>query len=151
MAEYTNITLEEMQDFLRQQGFKLLPAKKLANTLEKVFAKRIDQKGFQLTLRIYTGITSSGNSRDVGKDAIRVNLFYRTNDGKKIAKLLGAKRVHRVKNWRMNLQKRIDAILNMSIDICPKCKSPLVVRKSKNGDFTGCTNYPECSYTQTIK
>ncbi len=33
----------------------------------------------------------------------------------------------------------------MSKVICPKCKSPMVVRKGKFGSFYGCTKYPTCN------
>ena len=29
---------------------------------------------------------------------------------------------------------------------CPNCGSPLVIRKGKYGEFTACSNYPECKY-----
>ena len=29
---------------------------------------------------------------------------------------------------------------------CPNCNSPLVIRKGKYGEFTACSNYPECKY-----
>jgi len=29
---------------------------------------------------------------------------------------------------------------------CPNCHSPLVVRKGKYGEFTACSNYPDCTY-----
>lgn len=32
--------------------------------------------------------------------------------------------------------------------ICPFCKSPLVLRNGKNGEFYGCKNFPKCRYTQ---
>lgn len=31
-------------------------------------------------------------------------------------------------------------------EICPECGSPLVIRKGKYGNFTACSNYPECKY-----
>lgn len=31
-------------------------------------------------------------------------------------------------------------------DICPKCGSPLVLRKSRYGTFAACSNYPKCDY-----
>lgn len=31
-------------------------------------------------------------------------------------------------------------------ELCPECNSPLVIRKGKYGDFTACSNYPECKY-----
>ena len=30
--------------------------------------------------------------------------------------------------------------------ICPECGSPLVIRKGRYGEFTACSNYPECKY-----
>ncbi len=29
---------------------------------------------------------------------------------------------------------------------CPECGSPLVLRKGKYGEFTACSNYPDCTY-----
>ena len=31
---------------------------------------------------------------------------------------------------------------------CPKCGAPLVYKKSKYGDFIGCSNFPSCSYRE---
>ncbi|MFA5990849.1 MAG: topoisomerase DNA-binding C4 zinc finger domain-containing protein [Candidatus Doudnabacteria bacterium] len=31
---------------------------------------------------------------------------------------------------------------------CPKCGGDLVFRNGKFGQFTGCSNYPKCRYTQ---
>ena len=31
---------------------------------------------------------------------------------------------------------------------CPNCHSPLVVRKGKYGEFTACSNYPDCTYVK---
>ena len=33
--------------------------------------------------------------------------------------------------------------------ICPRCGGNLVVRYGKGGQFTGCSNYPKCHYTET--
>ncbi|MGI2270001.1 topoisomerase DNA-binding C4 zinc finger domain-containing protein [Staphylococcus cohnii] len=33
---------------------------------------------------------------------------------------------------------------------CPRCNSELVVRTGKNGQFLGCSNYPNCKYTKSI-
>nr|WP_246838842.1 topoisomerase DNA-binding C4 zinc finger domain-containing protein [Staphylococcus aureus] len=32
----------------------------------------------------------------------------------------------------------------------PRCSHELVVRKSKNGQFLGCANYPNCKYIRNI-
>ena len=31
-------------------------------------------------------------------------------------------------------------------EMCPECGSPLVIRKSRFGEFTACSNYPKCKY-----
>ena len=36
-------------------------------------------------------------------------------------------------------------------EICPKCGSDLVVRKGKFGEFTACSNYPDCTYVKSDK
>lgn len=34
---------------------------------------------------------------------------------------------------------------------CPKCDSPLLMRKGKFGTFKGCSNYPKCKYIEKVK
>lgn len=31
-------------------------------------------------------------------------------------------------------------------EVCPDCGNPLVIRKGRYGEFTACSNYPECKY-----
>lgn len=31
-------------------------------------------------------------------------------------------------------------------EMCPECGNPLVIRKGRYGEFTACSNYPECKY-----
>ena len=135
MAQYYNITREEVDAFLTPQGFALV---NIPGTSEIVYGKRVDQNDLKLTLRVYTGINFAGNSRDVGDDAIRVVLFLGTPtpDGKMaISKLGGSKRVHRVIGWKRNLQSRLDGW----IELLPKnkcvCGGPMVVRDGKYGKF----------------
>lgn len=35
-------------------------------------------------------------------------------------------------------------------NLCPYCKTALVLRKGKYGDFYGCSNYPRCKYTGKV-
>ena len=37
------------------------------------------------------------------------------------------------------------------LDDCPECGGELVKRKSQYGDFAGCSNYPECDFTCSVK
>lgn len=32
-------------------------------------------------------------------------------------------------------------------EVCPKCGAPLVMKSGKNGNFLGCSAYPDCFYT----
>lgn len=34
-------------------------------------------------------------------------------------------------------------------ELCPECGSDLVIRKSRYGEFTACSNYPKCKYIKT--
>lgn len=43
-----------------------------------------------------------------------------------------------------------EKIMNLDIKVCPKCQCELVVKKSGNGYFYGCGNYPNCQYTENI-
>ena len=36
-------------------------------------------------------------------------------------------------------------------DICPRCGGKLLFRKGKYGKFYGCSNYPSCKFTKSIK
>ncbi len=34
--------------------------------------------------------------------------------------------------------------------VCPECKSPIVTRFGKTGEFGGCSKYPECKFTSNL-
>lgn len=36
-------------------------------------------------------------------------------------------------------------------EVCPNCGSSLVIRKGRYGEFTACSNYPECKYIKKKK
>ena len=36
-------------------------------------------------------------------------------------------------------------------ELCPNCSSPLVIKKSKYGEFIACSNYPTCKYIKNEK
>ena len=36
-------------------------------------------------------------------------------------------------------------------EICPNCGNPLVIKRSKYGEFAACSNYPECKYIKNDK
>ena len=42
---------------------------------------------------------------------------------------------------------KVDLEMYKEQKMCPYCKTPLVLRKGKYGEFYGCRNYPKCKYT----
>lgn len=147
MAKFTNVSKEDMEAFLVPQGFK---AMSIEGTTELVYGKRVDHEGMPLSLRVYTGIWPSGESRGVGEDAMWVRLFFKTKEGK-IVSLGCSKRVHRVQGWRKNLGNRIDAWQELLPKrMCPECGMPMVERKGTFGAFFGCTGFPVCRHTEKI-
>jgi hypothetical protein len=34
---------------------------------------------------------------------------------------------------------------------CPECGRPMAIRAGKRGHFLGCTGYPECKHTESVK
>jgi hypothetical protein len=156
MANYHAVTKEEIEQYLLPQGFQEIS---LPNTRERVYAKRVDrvlQRGddilgvMPLSLRVFSGIVGD-SSRGVGEDAIRVTVFWRDADGQ-IKKASGSKRVHRVENWRHNLQDRIDHYETTLGPVC-SCGAPMIERKPKDKTkkpFYGCARYPECKKTREM-
>ena len=150
MSKYINISVEEMEQFLVPLGFQKIS---ISGTKEIVFAKRVDTDNLQLSLRIYSGIDqNSGQSRTVGADAIRVDLFGMIEN--KPTYLGGSKRVHRVAGWRENLQNRLNNWLDfLPKEKCPECGYPMVLRtaKSTGNKFLGCVRYPLCRHTKAYQ
>ena len=52
-------------------------------------------------------------------------------------------------NYYDKADKKMEKIQPKEVGrLCPKCGSPLVIRKGKYGDFVGCSNYPKCNYIE---
>jgi hypothetical protein len=110
-SRYVNITKEEMDRFLIDaQGFEEMDLP----YAEVVYQRPAKRDG--TFIRIYSSIHKGGRARRSGKDAIRTVLLskdasemHHSPDGYKGIKKY--KRVHRTKNWRLNLLKRYDSDL----------------------------------------
>lgn len=136
-ARYYPITRDEIHEFLKDLGFQPLT---LNGVVELVFARIVRIKGHRLSLRCYTAIDPSGESRERGTDAIRLQLFMKIEDG--IVPVGRPQKCLRVESWRDNLRKAIDRATDpANFRICPACGSPQVVRQNKStGDeFWGCS------------
>ena len=40
--------------------------------------------------------------------------------------------------------------IDPKLETCPKCQKALVTRKSKHGEFIGCSGYPTCRFTKSL-
>ncbi|QQS61539.1 MAG: type I DNA topoisomerase [Candidatus Moraniibacteriota bacterium] len=45
-----------------------------------------------------------------------------------------------------NKTKEIKKEIQYTGEMCPECGKELIIKHSRHGSFTGCSNYPECSY-----
>ena len=154
MPSYVKITRQEMEKVLKR--FSLVS---LTGTYELVYGKRVDVDGLALSLRVYSsiepGVYSSiepdgGLGRGCGEDAIRVSVWYRRSDGN-VIRVGESKRINRVPGWDTRLRLRINEWWKLLGPKCPKCGVPTVTRKGPKGKFYGCSSYPECRMTVSIK
>ena len=150
MASFEKISSEQMDNFMDVLVFSELSIKERTGNLRRTVKERVYEKDFgEGKIRIYSSVAGV-ESRDVGKDAIRVQYWV---DG---VKVYGAARVHRVKNWRNNVLNRIYSLEDMvskgSLRKVPKDSSgsPMVVRKARRGGkkFWGSSDYPRNNETR---
>lgn len=80
MAEYYNVTQEELESYIVPQGFKRI---QFPRAIELVYAKRMDYvngrkiSGMpETSMILFSGINPDGNSRLVGRDAMRVEIAW---------------------------------------------------------------------------
>ena len=116
---------------------------------ELIYEAKSDDGVF--TLRVYSSLDKrTGEAREKGADAIRTVVLH-TESGRPVLK---EKRTNRIQTWEKNLKKKISnmASRQSDIEICSQCGNPMVIRTNKSGDkFYGCSQYPECTYTKSIK
>ncbi len=129
---FVNISEADMAAFLTERGFVKLEVERC---LEAVYGRDM---GNGYTLAVFTGI-EDGVSRKKGADAIRVALM---RGGKVLTSL---PHVKRVTEWKANLTDRLRNWKTMAHKLpCPECGALLLLRRSKRGQFYGCSRYPEC-------
>lgn len=145
-AAYTKITETEMDEFLFGQGFKAI---KRAGTNEKVYGKRVDVFGLQLTLRVLSSI-EYGEARKAGKDGIYCELIWRqvvqSDEGDQVVEhvLCRSNYTQRIQTWKKNLLKRIDHWQDEMLGPpCSRCTFPMVEKENKRDKttFWGCSQY----------
>ena len=70
-----------------------------------------------------------------------------------IASIVDVEKSEHVENVRQCVSKRQERLDN---GLCPRCGAPLVVRTARSGpnagvSFLGCSAYPKCRYTKSLK
>ncbi len=136
---YAPIAYDEMHAVMVEYGLSLIV---LPGVKELVYGKLV---GKGLCLRVYTSIVH-GSSRDVGKDAIRVCLVMKIEDGS-IVGVGASSRVYRLATWRANLVKRLEMWTRLLGPACSRCGAYTAQRSSQYGLFWGCIHYPQCKGT----
>jgi hypothetical protein len=144
MAHYYNVTKEEMAAYLEPQGFRLIT---LPGTVELVWARVVRiENNVPVSMRVYSGINPTGESRGVGADAMRVELYWKDSQDN-IHRIGGSKRVHRVQGWKTNLEARLMDWQALLGPVCSRCGAPMILRQVKkpgpnNGkEFYSCANW----------
>jgi hypothetical protein len=139
MGRFFNIGRNEMEAFLKGQGFQQMS---IPGTIELVYGKIVYVAGHKLSLRVYTAINPSGESREKGSDAIRVQLYWMFDN---VPRPVGkAQKCLRVASWKINVQAAIDRhSLPEFFKVCPACGSPMVLRTNSNtnAEFWGCVTW----------
>jgi len=147
MAQYVRISSEDMDSFMNALGFRELSREARGLTVkEKVFERPFHEG----RIRVYSSVEDRPGrlaaGRKMGRDAIRVQ--YWIDD----TKVFGAKRVHRVVNWRRNMLNRVYEIEDMfGHRPVPRDSSGnlMVVRTSKQGKkFWGSRDFPRTKDTR---
>lgn len=78
---------------------------------------------------------------EVIDDIKKQEIFDYINANQHIGKEARQNHKQRVITYKENLEEMEKQ------KICPYCKTELVLRKGKNGEFYGCKNFPKCRYT----
>lgn len=47
-------------------------------------------------------------------------------------------------------RKRREYIESIRVNICPRCKGKLIIRRGKYGAFYGCSNFPKCRFVKSL-
>lgn len=104
-----------------------------------------------IVLRIYSTIDRrSDKARSKGADAIRLLAFNRHA----MKPMGGRVKTLRIETYCKNLTSKINSLFEeyeQYVTQCEECGAWMVIREGRYGDFLGCTNYPDCEYTEQIE
>jgi DNA topoisomerase-1 len=128
------ISKVQARDYVRKDGGKLVPS-----DLGRLVVERLVGDGFDLADLAFT--------RKLEEDLDAVAEAR-------------AKRLDILAPFHQRLQRQIEKSLGITGkwwpdpeeigEACPECGKPLYKRWGRNGQFIGCTGYPECKYTRPL-
>ena len=155
-ATYVKISEEQFRAEMDDMGFEQVTGRRG----ELVFQRQVDDRDY--AVRIFTSVLR-GESKDCGKDAIRIGLIDLKAPKPYLLKVLGeardakaGKRINRsCAETITNPDERVANVLNrvrarcrdywkhVLMHECPECGSAMAIREGKFGKFLGCLRFRE--------
>lgn len=159
---YVDISQEDFEGFLHSLPWSFIRADTGSDVKEVVYeTNEYFPDNHLIVLRIWSTIDErSGQNRSKGSDAIRTTVYRYPPDetrdeglGKTGAVIGGRTKTLRIETWRKNLREKIEDMMAEQEEYvrqCGECSGFLEKREGQYGEFYGCTNYPDCEYTENI-
>jgi len=167
MADPTYVNVTESDFRSRLEGTMGFAEARLEGVRELVFERSVVINGTPTgyKVRVYSSV-AYGATRDVGEDAIRVQLIDENTNypvrvyGEKRGHKVG-KRINRTAPVGLPEYERTEALLERVRDrcrefykfaqknICPECGTIMAHRKGKFGEFKSCMSR-ECNHTENM-
>jgi len=118
-------------------------------TKEWVYETKSENDTF--VMRIFSSVDKRSNkSRPKDSDAIRLVVLHNEKEWP----VMKEKRTNRIKTWSKNLKKKIRNVESRKdeLNFCGECGGLMLIKKAKDdGDkFFGCSNYPDCTNTESL-
>lgn len=149
MANYKSVTREEFAAWATSRWKDTYRFDKPSFGYEDVIVKKVNTPHAPkalLELRIFTSVVE-GESRDVGKDAIRT-VLYDVRAGKPLGKEARINRVEGATTVFERLDEKLNGMREQvgKLEYCQKCGSHMVERVNKRTQqkFLGCGAWPKC-------
>lgn len=126
MADYTPMSIDQMEDILNPLGFVSVS---LNGVKERVYEKRYGHRRY---IRVYTSIVGS-TTRDVGKDAIKIVAVAKWNNQDHF--ISGSKRINRVgmlSSIAARIRDRIRSLEDLAPEVVLDSRGfPMTLRKNR--------------------
>jgi len=108
---------------------------------EKIVVQAKRYEGNKVGVAAVQQIIAAKSYYKAGKGVVATNNYF-TKNAAELAGKTGIELIDR--------DGLIEIMNKTQKDICPFCGRPLALRNGSNGNFYGCTGYPQCRYTRSI-